>query len=47
MPWSSGKDVHHLRVCILRNASHGFDTRIQGTAWIDDVSLVQVGNSRP
>jgi hypothetical protein len=47
MPWSSVKDVHHLRVCILRNASHGFDTRIQGTAWIDDVSLVQVGNSGP
>ena len=47
MPWSSGEDVHHLRVCVLRSASHGFDTRIQGTAWIDDVSLVQVGNSGP
>lgn len=47
MPWSSGKDVHHVRVCALREASRGFDTRIQGTAWIDDVSLVPVGNPKP
>lgn len=47
MPWSAGKDVHHLRVCVLRNASHGFDPRIQGTAWIDDVSLVPVGSPKP
>jgi tetratricopeptide (TPR) repeat protein len=44
MPWSSGKDVHRARVCVMRNASHGFDRRIQGTAWIDDVSLVPVGS---
>jgi hypothetical protein len=36
-----------LRVCVLRKASRGFDTRIQGTAWIDDVSLVPVGNPKP
>jgi tetratricopeptide (TPR) repeat protein len=47
MPWSASKDVHHLRVCVLRNASHGFDPRIQGTAWIDDVSIVPVGNIKP
>jgi Tetratricopeptide repeat len=47
MPWSSGKDVHRLRVCVMRNASRGFDPRIQGTAWIDDVSLVPVGNPKP
>jgi hypothetical protein len=47
MPWSSGKEVHQLRVCVLRNASRGFDPRIQGTARIDDVSLVPVGNPKP
>jgi TPR repeat protein len=47
MPWSSGKDVHQLRVCVLRNVSRGFDPRIQGSAWIDDLSLVPVGNPKP
>ena len=47
MPWTSGKDVHRVRVFVRRNLSRGFDTRIQGTAWIDDVSLVPVGNPQP
>jgi hypothetical protein len=47
MPWTSGKDVHHARVSVLRNPSRGFDNRIQGTAWIDDISLVPVGNPNP
>jgi hypothetical protein len=47
MPWRSGKDVHRASVCVMRNASHGFDRRIQGTAWIDDVSLVPVGSAKP
>jgi hypothetical protein len=47
MPWTSGKDVHHARVSVLRNPSRGFDPRIQGTAWIDDISLVPVGNPNP
>ncbi|HXN50661.1 MAG TPA: tetratricopeptide repeat protein [Candidatus Acidoferrum sp.] len=47
MPWSSGKDVHRARVCVLRNLSRGLDARIQGTAWIDDISLVPVGNPNP
>src|SRR5579859_344189 len=47
MPWSTGRDIHRARVCVLRNLSRGFDPRIQGTAWIDDVSLVPVGASGP
>ena len=47
MPWSSGKDVHRARICVMRSASRGFDPRIQGTAWIDDVSLVPVGTAKP
>jgi hypothetical protein len=44
-PWTSGKDVHRARVCVLRNASHGFDRNIQGTAWADDISLIPIGRS--
>jgi hypothetical protein len=47
MPWSSGKDVHRARVCILRSSSRSLDARIQGTAWIDDISLVPVGSPNP
>jgi hypothetical protein len=47
MPWTSGKDVHRARVCVLRNPSRGSDARIQGTAWIDDISLVPIGNGNP
>ena len=47
MPWTSGKDVHRARVCVRRNLSRGFDARIQGNAWIDDISLVPVGNAKP
>jgi Tetratricopeptide repeat len=47
MPWTSGKDVHRARVCVLRNLSGGLAARIQGTAWIDDISLVPVGNPKP
>jgi hypothetical protein len=47
MPWTSGKDVHYARVCVGRNPSRGFDARIQGNAWIDDISLVPAGNANP
>ena len=40
MPWTSGKDVHAVRVCVIRNPADEFNIRIQGTAWVDDVSLV-------
>lgn len=46
-PWTSGPDVDHARVCIQRNPSRGFDPRIQGTVWIDDLALVPVGKSNP
>jgi len=47
MPWTSGKDVRRARVCVLRYLSRGLDARIQGTAWIDDISLVPVGSPNP
>jgi hypothetical protein len=47
MPWIAGKDVHDVRVCISRNPSDDLNTRIQGTAWVDDVALVPESPERP
>lgn len=38
--WTSGKDVQELQVCVARLPSQEFDDKIQGIAWVDDVSLV-------
>lgn len=38
--WTSPSDVHRVSVCIVRDTSGKVDSQIQGTAWVDDVSLV-------
>lgn len=40
IPWSSGKDVREMQVCVMRFPSHEADDKIQGMAWVDDVALV-------
>jgi tetratricopeptide (TPR) repeat protein len=40
LPWVSGRDVRELKLCISRNPSAKFDSKIHGFAWIDDVLLV-------
>jgi tetratricopeptide (TPR) repeat protein len=40
VPWSSGKDVYAMQVCLVRFQSSQSDNKIQGTAWVDDVALV-------
>jgi tetratricopeptide (TPR) repeat protein len=40
VPWSSGKDVQELQVCVVRFPSDEADGKILGTAWVDDVALV-------
>jgi tetratricopeptide (TPR) repeat protein len=40
LPWSSGKDVQELQVCVVRFPSDVANGKIQGTAWVDDVALV-------
>lgn len=40
LPWTSAKDVQELQVCISRRPSAQFDSKIFGSAWIDDVTLV-------
>jgi tetratricopeptide (TPR) repeat protein len=39
LPWTAARDVHQVRICIARKPSDDFNSRIQGSAWIDDVSL--------
>jgi carbohydrate binding protein with CBM4/9 domain/tetratricopeptide repeat protein len=39
-PWTSGNDVQQLRLCVSRQTSAKFDSKIHGSAWIDDVALV-------
>jgi hypothetical protein len=48
LPWTSGKDVHELQLCVTRLSSAKFDSKIHGSAWIDDAILLPAvgGNSR-
>lgn len=47
MPWTSGKDVNELQLCVQRNASDSSDNKIQGAAWIDDVALTPEAPENP
>jgi hypothetical protein len=40
LPWTSGKDIHELQLCVSRLPSAKFDSKIRGSAWIDDVVLL-------
>jgi hypothetical protein len=40
LPWTASPDTRQLRLCISRRPSAKFDSKIRGSAWIDDVSLV-------
>lgn len=40
IPWSAGKDVQELQVCLVRLPSNQDENKIQGAAWVDDVALV-------
>ena len=40
LPWFSGTDIRELQLCISRLPSAKFDSKIRGTAWVDDVVLV-------
>jgi tetratricopeptide (TPR) repeat protein len=40
VPWTSGKDVQSMQVCLVRFPSDQADNKIQGAAWVDDVALV-------
>lgn len=40
-------DMHVLRVMLFRQQSQRFDNKLEGTAWVDDVSLVPAGPGNP
>lgn len=40
LPWTSGSDVRELQICVSRLPSAKFDSKIRGSAWIDDVALI-------
>jgi len=40
IPWTSGKDVQEMQVCLVRYPSDQEGRRVRGTVWIDDVALV-------
>jgi len=40
LPWTSGNGVRELHLCVSRLPSAKFDSKIGGSAWIDDVALV-------
>ena len=40
LPWTAAAGVHQVRVCVARNPSDIYGSRIHGTAWVDDVALV-------
>ena len=42
VPWSAGKNVQEMQVCVARLPSQEVDDKIQGMAWVDDVALVPV-----
>ena len=39
-PWTATTGVRQVRVCVARDPSDLYGSRIHGTAWVDDVSLV-------
>jgi tetratricopeptide (TPR) repeat protein len=47
LPWTSGKNVRELQVCLVRFPSDEAQGKIQGTAWVDDVALVPQPAERP
>jgi len=42
LPWSSGKNVQEMQVCVARLPSQEADDKIQGMAWVDDAALVPI-----
>ncbi len=47
LAWTAPSGVNQVRVCVTRHPSDDFGSRIHGTAWIDDVSLVPEPSPAP
>lgn len=40
LAWTSSSDGREIQICVTRQASANFDSKIGGSAWIDDVALI-------
>ncbi len=47
MPWIAAPDVHQVRVCVCRNPSDVYGSRIRGAAWVDDIALAPESPENP
>jgi len=47
IPWSSGKDVQEVQVCLVRFLSDQLENKVSGATWVDDVSLVPDSAEHP
>jgi hypothetical protein len=47
IPWSSGKDVQEVQVCLVRLLSDQLENKIKGTTWVDDIALVPEAAEHP
>src|SRR6267378_4017794 len=47
IPWSSGRDVQEVQVCLVRFLSDQLENKIKGTTWVDDVALVPEAAEHP
>ncbi len=47
IPWSSGKDVQEVQVCLVRLLSDQLENKVKGTTWVDDVALVPDSAEHP
>jgi tetratricopeptide (TPR) repeat protein len=47
IPWSSGKDVQEVQVCLVRFLSDQLENKIKGTTWVDDIALVPDSAEHP
>ena len=45
--WTASPDVRQVRVCVARNPSDVYASRIKGAAWVDDVALIPVSVPAP
>lgn len=38
--WTTGPDIHRVKICVTREPSDNPDVRISGTVWVDDVNVL-------
>jgi len=47
IPWTAGREIRRVQVCVRRDPSDNPDVRISGNAWVDDVTLLPQSPGHP